>query len=592
MHYFPNSSLYPVGNYYRYIEYYYQKTHRVHQIKQIENSEYIQKILILAQKGVRFSELATTLVEDDITIEEAYEFIHELIDEQLLVSELEPAVTNVESLISLIDKIKKLPDLDSQIIDILSTIDIQLDNIDQQPIGTTVNIYSEIIKNIEKTKIDTEIKYLFQTDLFKPVKHATVSRNIFKSIQQVLVFLNKIISPVTETNLTRFKENFIKRYEHREMPLLFILDSELGIGYGNNTPGDINPLVDDLVKLQENSKSNAYQHSIHKVLLQKYQQSSQKIIELTDEDVKDVEAIWEDLPPTISVMCEILQDNEQGYSYYIKSAGGMSAAALLGRFSHLDKEILKHTLAITEKEAQMHPEVIFAEIVHLPESRVGNVLLRPVLRPYEIPYLAKTGVSKEFELRLNDLYVSIRNNRIVLYSKYLDKEIVPRMSNAHAFNEVKSMPVYNFLCDLQHQEGRAGLWFRWNETAKLLDYLPRIVYKNCILSKARWIVHDKEIKSFAGVDNDSELLMKVKEWQNVRQLPDIVLFVDGDNELYVDLNHPLSLRAWLSVVKKHSSFILEEFLFDPATAVVHGREGAFTNEFIFAFYNESLKKNI
>lgn len=541
---------------------------------------------------MRFSELATTLVEDDITIEEAYEFIHELIDEQLLVSELEPAVTNVESLISLIDKIKKLPDLDSQIIDILSTIDIQLDNIDQQPIGTTVNIYSEIIKNIEKTKIDTEIKYLFQTDLFKPVKHATVSRNIFKSIQQVLVFLNKIISPVTETNLTRFKENFIKRYEHREMPLLFILDSELGIGYGNNTPGDINPLVDDLVKLQENSKSNAYQHSIHKVLLQKYQQSSQKIIELTDEDVKDVEAIWEDLPPTISVMCEILQDNEQGYSYYIKSAGGMSAAALLGRFSHLDKEILKHTLAITEKEAQMHPEVIFAEIVHLPESRVGNVLLRPVLRPYEIPYLAKTGVSKEFELRLNDLYVSIRNNRIVLYSKYLDKEIVPRMSNAHAFNEVKSMPVYNFLCDLQHQEGRAGLWFRWNETAKLLDYLPRIVYKNCILSKARWIVHDKEIKSFAGVDNDSELLMKVKEWQNVRQLPDIVLFVDGDNELYVDLNHPLSLRAWLSVVKKHSSFILEEFLFDPATAVVHGREGAFTNEFIFAFYNESLKKNI
>ena len=584
LRYFLNNSLYAVGFYLRYVEYHYRKTRRIHQIKQIENSEYIQKVLTLANGGAQFSELASALVDDEISMEEAVDFIHELIDAQVLVSELIPAVTDVRPLNALINRMKVLPNTDSQLIDTLSTIDAQLDSIDRQAIGDTVDIYPEIIKNIKKTKVEAEIKYLFQTDMFKPVQQATVSRKILKEIQQALVFLNKITPPASQTNLTRFRENFLKRYETREMPLLFVLDNELGIGYADNTSGDISPLVDDLSLPRGNAVSNTPQIPIQSVLLQKYQQSLQKVIELTDEDVKGVEAKWDDMPPTISVVCEILQDNEQGCACYIKSAGGMSAAALLGRFCHLDEQILNHTLAITEKEVLLYPDVIFAEIVHLPESRVGNILLRPVLRPYEIPYLAKAGVSGEFELRPDDLYVSIQNNRIRLRSKRLNKEIIPRMSTAHNYSGQNPMPVYHFLCDMQHQYGRTGLGFRWHEAAQHLDYFPRIVYKNCILSQARWTVREKETKSFTAIKDENELLLKIKEWKDGRNIPDSVVLADGDNELYVDMKNPLSIRAWLSVVKKRPSFYLEEFLFNPATAVVRGLEGVFTNEFIFAFY--------
>ena len=590
LHYYPNNSIYPVENHLRYVEYYYRKTRRVHQIKQIENSEYIQKVLTLASGNALFSELAKVLVDDEISIEESTEFIHELIDAQVLTNELMPAVTNVRPLTSLINRMKELPNTDSQLVDILSIIDAQLDNIDRQPIGNTVDIYPEIIKNIEKTRVEAEIKYLFQTDMFKPARHATVSRKMLKEIQQALVFLNKITLPATQTNLTRFRENFMKRYEDREMPLLFILDNELGIGYADNTSGDISPLVDDLMLPRGNSPSNTPQNPVQSILLQKYQQSKQKVIELTDEEVKGMEAKWDDLPPTISVVCEILQDDEQGCSFYIKSAGGMSAAALLGRFCHLDKQILNHALSITEKEAQMHPDVIFAEIVHLPESRIGNILLRPVLRPYEIPYLAKAGVSNEFIISPDDLYVSVKSNRIVLRSKRLKKEIVPRLSSAHNYSGQNPMPVYHFLCDMQHQNGRTGLWFNWNEAAQQLDYLPRVVYKNCILSQARWTVREKETKLFSGIKDDNELLLKIKEWRVGRNIPDRVVLADGDNELYIDINNPLSIRAWLSVVKKRQIFSLEEFLFNPETAVVHGLEGVFTNEFIFAFYRESAAK--
>jgi len=583
---YTNNSMYPAGNHFRYVEYNFHKTRRVHRITQCEISEYLQKILTLAKEGARFTELAETLVNDEITMEEATEFLHELIDTQILISNLETAVTNVKSLASLITKLKELLTTDFPITEILTEIEAQLIHIDQQPIGTTGDIYPEIIKNTEKIKVETEIKYLFQTDMFKPVERATVSKKLIKDIQQALIFLNKINLSSPRTNLSQFKENFYNRYEEREMPLLFVLDNEIGIGYAGNTSGDISPLVDDLAIPRRASSPNFSHTSIQTILLQRYQQSLQHAIELTDEDVKGIEANWDDLPPTFSVICRILQDDEQGRYVYLQMAGGHSAANLMGRFCHLDEQILDHTLAITEKEAQTNPDVIFAEIVHLPESRIGNILLRPVLRPYEIPYLAKSGVNSEFKIRPDDIYISVKNNRIVLRSKRLNKDIIPRMSNAHNYSGQNPMPVYHFLCDMQHQNGRAGLGFSWNEAAQQLDYLPRVVYKNCILSQARWTVREKETKQFAGIKDDGELLLKIKQWQQGRNIPDKVLLADSDNELFVDLNHPLSIRAWLSVVKKRPSFYLEELIFDPTTAVVQGPEGVFTNEFIFAFYNE------
>jgi hypothetical protein len=41
-------------------------------------------------------------------------------------------------------------------------------------------------------------------------------------------------------------------------------------------------------------------------------------------------------------------------------------------------------------------------------------------------------------------------------------------------------------------------------------------------------------------------------------IPDSVVLVDGDNESYIDMNHSLSVRVWLSIVKKRLSFRLDE----------------------------------
>lgn len=240
---------------------------------------------------------------------------------------------------------------------------------------------------------------------------------------------------------------------------------------------------------------------------------------------------------------------------------------------------------ITQKEQELNPDVIFAEIAHLPESRTGNILLRPVLRQYEIPYLAKPGVEKDYQIALSDLMISVRKGKIMLRSKRINKEIIPRLSSAHNYG-FNAMPVYHFLCDMQAQNGRSGLAFNWGVIANEHAWLPRVKYKNIIFSAARWIVKSDEIKAFIEIKDDRALVESVTAWRQSLQIPEYVLLDDGDNELFVDLSNSLSVRTLFSVVKKRNSFLLKEFFYNPDTAVVKGEDGVFTNEFIISFYKE------
>ena len=82
----------------------------------------------------------------------------------------------------------------------------------------------------------------------------------------------------------------------------------------------------------------------------------------TDKELEPFKNNYDDLPDTLATMVQLYQDK-----VYISSAGGSSAANLLGRFCHSDEVIYQMTKEITEKENILNPDVIYAEIVHLPE---------------------------------------------------------------------------------------------------------------------------------------------------------------------------------------------------------------------------------
>jgi SAM-dependent methyltransferase len=129
-------------------------------------------------------------------------------------------------------------------------------------------------------------------------------------------------------------------------------------------------------------------------------------------------------------------------------------------------------LAENVMEHVTDPDAVFAEVAHLPEGRIGNVLCRPVLRDYEIAYLGGSGAPPDRQLPAADLRVSVRDDRIVLRSVRLDREVIPRMTTAHNYTW-RSLPVYRFLCLLQHQGVAAGLQWDWGPLAEA-PFLPRV----------------------------------------------------------------------------------------------------------------------
>ncbi|WP_299885420.1 lantibiotic dehydratase family protein [uncultured Lacinutrix sp.] len=592
----PNSSIYNIGNQLRYIEYKYFNSKRQHQIVAVDDSEYLNAVLKKASEGAKLEDLAKILVNDDISIEEAKEFIDELVYSQLLISELEPAVSGPEFLDQIYSVLKKLDNIDDILIT-LQKADEKLSIIDKT-IGNNPKDYIKLSEFLEQLKTTFDLKFLFQSDLVLNCNENTINKEIIEDIKKGLTLFNKITIPPQTTLLSKFKDAFYERYEEREVMLSNALDVEIGIGYkqGQNS-GDVNPLVDDLIIPGKTSKHNVSDikwssiNALFQKLLIKALKEDAYTITLDANDFKDLDVNWNDLPDTFSSMVELIIENGKE-KIKISSAGGSSAANLLGRFCHGDEKLHNYTQKIIDTETKINNNKLLAEIAHLPESRVGNILMRPDLREYEIPYLAKSIKPKAQQLPIDDLMLSVKNNRtLYLRSKKHNKEVRPHLTNAHNYSGNASLPIYHFLSDLQTQNIRGGIALNLGPFASDYEFLPRIEYLNLILHDATWNLKKTHIEPLQKtINSDKDLLLAIQTLRDTLKIPQFVMLADGDNELLINFDNITSVKMLLNTVNKRSSFKLTEFLFSNE-GIVTKKEEYYTNQVIVSFYNAQKLNN-
>lgn len=576
---FPNNSIYKIGNKIRYVEYEFSDEKRDYIISSAPLSEELEQVLHFSKQGKTITQITETLVNSEITKEEVTEFIEELIDNQVLVSELEPNVAGndfLDSIISILDRIEAIREKD-----ILIFIKEKIKKLDLH-LGNSISAYLEIEELIKKLNVEYDQKYLFQTDLYFD-KEIKLPYQYKKKLKKGISFLNKITLPNKNTDLENFKNAFFERFENEEVSLSFALDTEVGIGYKQNVDTkSVHPYIDDLIlpPSKEKRSLEIKLNPVQIILNQKLQNAileQDYTIKLTDEDFKDFEENWDDLSETMSFMTEIISDNYQ-QKLFLNNGNG-DAGRLLGRFCSDKSDIKELTNNISKKEEELNPNQILAEIIHLPESRTGNILRRPQIRKYEIPYLGKSLLPEENQILVDDLYLSIKNNRLFLYSKKHNKEVRPYLTNAHNYSD-NSLPVYHFLCDFSSQNIRSGLYFDWGELSWIYDFLPRVEYQNIILSKAQWKISSSEIKRFALLLDDNEQLNEeIKNWRNKRQIPQWIQWVQSDNTLAINLENEDLLCMFLSAIKNQVTVVIQEFLYN--------EPDSFTRQFIFPMYKNN-----
>lgn len=262
----------------------------------------------------------------------------------------------------------------------------------------------------------------------------------------------------------------------------------------------------------------------------------------------------------------------------LKDFNPASTSALIGRFCHGNQEFANTVLKYHEIEESFNKDAIWAEIAHVKNTRHVNVTSRPLLRNFEIPYLANSVVKDEYKISMDDLYIKVVNKEIILWSKRLNRRVIPKLTNAHNFK--KGIPIYAFLGDLQFQNLYYDTIFTWSELNSSLDYLPRVIYKNIIINKAQWKIEFDESKAL-GKYSDNDLLTYFKEISTKLKMPRFVVINQGDAEMPIDMYNIHCLRLLIEELTKTKTIILHEFPHNINDCIVKDINGlSFSNEVV------------
>jgi thiopeptide-type bacteriocin biosynthesis protein len=253
-----------------------------------------------------------------------------------------------------------------------------------------------------------------------------------------------------------------------------------------------------------------------------------------------------------------------------------NGANLLGRFCHADPKMRAFVEEYLRQEEALFPDEVFAEIVHLPPGRVGNVICRPRLRPYEIPYLGSSSAEKEAQIPVQDLMVSVQEGRVRLRSKRLGRYIVPRMANAHNFAGA-DVGLYRFLCLLRNDVNPIG--WHWG-SLRSAPFLPRVSYGKLVLDVATWQIHASELTPLRTAKGD-QIFLEAKKLRKLRRLPRRLL--QYDNMLPVDFDNVLSIEAFSALLKEGAGIEMREVFPGYDEVLCEGAEGHFTHELVVPF---------
>jgi len=613
LRYRPNSSLFPAGGRMRYVESRRKpdggsdgdkesdpldrsEFARSYSLADVGDTKYLRFVLAEAGRngGASLDELASALASqhDGITVERATRYIEELVENQLLLPDLPLNITGPEPLAPLAATFRALTgDAAAQAAaDALERVNEGLETLDASGVGSAPTRYRALAANLEPLGASVKIGRLFQVDLHKPAVESTMTRRVAQEIRQAVELLHGMQRRGTDS-LARFRERFIERYEGRWMPLLEVLDEESGIGLGE--PNDPEPLLRTLNLLPSNVRESdvrwgARETHLLRLLSDSLGRGGREIsLERADIDKLTTTLPGEPtpLPKAFAVVATVAAPSSDAidrgdYRVYVKGADGPSGARMLGRFCHGDAELERRVLEHLRAEESLEPDAIFAEVVHSPAGRLGNILLRPVLREHEIVFLGRSGAPPERQLSLADLFVGVSGNRIALRCRD-GRPVMPRLTSAHNHAMPTNLAAYRFLCALQGQGTTSAGW-DWGPLANA-PYLPRVRYGRVVLSLARWHADTEELRAFATLSGEA-MLDAIRAWRDARGIPGRVAVVDGDNLLAVDLTLPSGADLFVHLAKdREQGIVLQEFFPDEKELWVTGPEGHFTSEIIIPF---------
>jgi hypothetical protein len=308
--------------------------------------------------------------------------------------------------------------------------------------------------------VESDKKYLIAE---RKAITGTFDRGLFRHLPELIQNLQKISIAYQNSDLLEFGNNFIRKYELAEIPIMEALDPEVGVGYGSFANHINSSPVTRFVTKSLSAKKTERNELRDKLFVEILEHTrTGQAIELTKLIPEHGKAVV--LPNSLTAVCNVVDGN-----IWMEALGGASATAISGRFALALREIKDYCKSIAALEQSANPEVLFFDIGYTKEVAVDNINRRPAIYDHQLNILNYD--TSDTPLSISDILISVQGEEVVLRSRSLGKRLVPR--TASAYNHRRSdLPLFRLLMDIQYQGLTVDLLPSLREIIPGLSYYP------------------------------------------------------------------------------------------------------------------------
>lgn len=393
-----------------------------------------------------------------------------------------------------------------------------------------------------------------------------------EEIAEFISFMANYKKSYVSPHLEFFKKRFREKFGERSIPLLLVMDPEIGLGYADLEHGNDGDELVDFILSHQTAKAGscASQYSqLHIDVLN--QLASGKEIHLSENNIKK-SGFGDLLPNSLSVMVGFSENKP-----VIRHIGGATANALLGRFTIASPEIESFCKSVSALEIEANPGTLFFDVAYQAERNVDNVNRRINLYEAELPINSWSDC--EGSINFADILVTVDKGQVIFQHRVSGRRMMPRIPSA--YNQMRSdLSLFRFVCDVQNQLLQVDLTFQLSDLFPDLDHYPRVYYKNLIVSPATWKVPETFLLGVMDVKTKIQLFRK---WlvENGVSMP----FKTGhaDQMMVFDPLNDMDLISFFNFSKTSSAVIITESLLDASSFVKDEKNRSYVPEYVLSF---------
>ena len=350
------------------------------------------------------------------------------------------------------------------------------------------------------------------------------------------------------TALDEYRDKFLEKYGYkREVPLLELLDPELGIGapYGYLHPQ--NDFYEE-VSLREKN-----QPGLNRYLQRCYEKAvrEQTPIILREEELKPwmkEELKPEEIPASMELYFVLQEKEGKPYLSLGANCGSFGAGKTLGRFSVLSEELKGALLSLEEKKKEVLEEgAVRCNISFLPsDPRSGNIVRARSDKEYELTLFTSAKEGKKRAITLEDIVIGICEERFYAKDQRNGQELI--FETNHMFNIMLQPNALRFLQEIAVAGTDGWAQLPWKYAFREFSHVPEIRFEDIVVSPETWTFSKDDI--MMKKQSLEEFKKQFLAFAKREQLPEKLYLTAADNRLPLDLSTDLSLSMLYEEWKK------------------------------------------